>query len=87
MSLHILAKVTLFCEKWPRKFTFNFWCKKDVRVYHCASSHLEQEQYKYISGAGKATKYLSAESGDFSESEVEIVRKSKIQFQEKPSTT
>ena len=81
MSLHILAKVTLFCVKWPRQFTFNFWCKKDVRIYHCASSHLEQEQYKYISGAGKVTKCLSAASGDFSEIEVEIVRHSKYKSQ------
>ena len=21
------GKVTLFCVKWPRKITFNFWCK------------------------------------------------------------
>ena len=33
----------------------------------------------------KATKYLSAETGNFSESEIEIGRKSKIQIQEKPS--
>ena len=35
----------------------------------------------------KATKYLSAESGDVSEGEVEIGRKSEIQIQEKPFMT
>jgi len=34
---------------------------------------VEQEQDNYCSGAGNAKKYLSAESGDFSESEVETV--------------
>jgi len=34
---------------------------------------MEQGQDKYCSGAGDAKKYLSAECGDISESEVEMI--------------
>ena len=64
-----------------------FGARKVLECSRTPLCHLEQEQDISGSGAGKATKYLSAESGDVSESEIEIGRKSKIQFQEKPSTT
>jgi len=87
MSLHILAKFALFYVRRAKIITFHFGARKVLECGRAPLSHLEQEQDKSSSGAGKATKYLSAESGDVSESEIEIGRKSKIPFQEKPSMT